>query len=231
MIIINKVTPPSILKELKTVGINYIKGGKSRCIEGETAYHPDMLYYTLSNGILLADCGIETNEKPSCLTKATKEPLKNGYPYDCTLNCFTVGEYLVCGRHADKIITDDAIACNKQVLYVKQGYAACSTIVVNSKACICSDPSISKALNSVGLDVLTVSNNGILLNGYSCGFIGGCALYNDENVIMFSGNIKQHSDYERIKSFCGNYGIKPYSLSDGQLYDYGGFRNVFPIVQ
>ncbi len=226
MIIISKLVPDSIKVELDRSGISYITGGKSQYILNETAYHPDMLYYQMNSGIVLEDCGTKSDVEKFCIIEKTKIPLTNNYPNDCSLNCFKIGKLTVCGYNADPRIIEDALDNNCKVLKVNQGYAACSTIIINDSACICSDPSISKALIAEGVDVLAVSNCGILLNGYNCGFIGGCALYSDKDKILFSGDITKHVDYDKLKWFCNNHGAFIYSLSKSSLYDYGGHRSI-----
>ena len=69
------------------------------------------------------------------------------------------------------------------------------------------------------------SNENIFLNGFSCGFIGGASGVVD-NTILFCGDIRKHKDYNNIKAFANNRGFDLYSLSNNDLYDYGGILPV-----
>lgn len=222
-IIISSLVENNITNELNALGINCLKAGKSENIRGETAFHTDMLYYKLSDGTLLIEKGFVHNLDTNIKILESRETLGSEYPHDCIFNCFTAGKNLICGKNVAREITDDAAANGYSVCRVNQGYAACSTVRLSVNAFICSDKGISSTLNNLGYDVLTVTNNSISLNGYNCGFVGGCALYNNKEIVAFSGDIRTHPDYHNIKAFCSNYGIKPYSLSNGNLYDYGGY--------
>lgn len=222
-IIISSLVKDNIINELNTLGINCLKAGKSENIQGETAFHTDMLYYKLSDGTLLTEKGFVHNLDTNVKILESRELLGGKYPLDCIFNCFTAGSNLICGKSTAREILNDATTHGYSICRVNQGYAACSTVRLHASSYICSDDGISATLRNLGFDVLTVTNNGINLNGYNCGFIGGCALYSDKELVTFSGDIRTHPDYHNIKAFCNNYNIKPYSLSNGNLYDYGGY--------
>ena len=222
-IIISSLVSEDIQNELEILGISYIAGGKSKNIQGETAYHPDMLFYPLLDGKILTEKGYVNNSDTNLEFYEGETSLANNYPFDCRFNCFTAGNNLICGKNVAKEIKDDAIMHGYNVQYVKQGYAACSTVRLYNDAFISSDVSIYKSLTKLGFDALLVDNADIKLNGYNCGFIGGCALYSDKDILAFSGNVKKHKDFDFINSFCANYKISIYSLSNTDLYDYGGF--------
>lgn len=219
-IIASSLLPKSIITELHTLGYECIQGFKSPYINNETAYHPDMLFYKLTSGVLLSSSTIDGVNELDIIS--CKKAPKDGYPNDCILNCFFTKNCLICGKNAAEEIIEDANSTNLTIKVVKQGYCACSTIKINDEAFISSDAGIVKALSNTGHDALLVSNYGIFLNGYNNGFIGGCAL-SDGDIVAFTGDIKKHKDYENIKSFSDNHGKKILSLSNVQLYDYGGF--------
>ncbi len=223
IIIISSLVSNDILEELDKIGIRHVKGGKSSNIDNETAYHPDMLFYPLQNGEILVENGFIHNLDTFFKIKESKTKLLGKYPFDCRFNCFTAGNKLICGKSVAEEIKEDAQNAGLDIIYVNQGYAACSTAKLNGDAFVCSDISIYKTLENLGFDAILVDNRCIRLNGYNCGFIGGCVLYANKDLIAFSGCIENHKQYNDIKSFCANYGITAYSLSKSQLYDYGGF--------
>ena len=222
-IIISSLVNDDITTELDKIGIQYIKGGKSSNIDNETAYHPDMLFYPLQNGEILVEKGFVHNLDTFFKIKESKTKLLGKYPFDCRFNCFTAGNKLICGKGVAEEIKDDAQNAALDIVYVNQGYSACSTAKLNNDAFICSDIGIYKTLTYLGFDAIFVESEGIALNGYNCGFIGGCVLYTNKDIIAFSGCIENHKQYNDIKSFCANYNISAYSLSKSRLYDYGGF--------
>ncbi len=221
-LIISSLLPNDILNELSELGFVCLKAGKTANINNETAYHPDMLFFKLLCGSLLTEKGfVHTLDTfVNCLESGEK--LDDKYPSDCIFNCFYADNNLFCGKNTAKEILEDAIVHGVNIVKVKQGYAACSTVRLSNNAYITSDTGIAAALKALGFDVLIVSNNGITLNGYNNGFIGGCALFVLDGCVGFSGAIENHCDYDAIKGFCRNHHIEPYSLSKSLLYDYGG---------
>lgn len=219
-IITSSLLPENIVDELRILGYECVKGFKSPLIDDETAYHPDMLFYKLKSGKLLSSATVENVNKLD--TIFSKIEPQGKYPNDCIFNCFFAKNSLICGRSVAEEIVEDAIKANLKISIVRQGYCACSTIKLNDSAFISSDAGIVNALKSTGHDALLVSNDGIKLNGYNNGFIGGCAL-SINNIVAFTGVIERHKDYKNIKSFSNNFGKTLISLSKDDLYDYGGF--------
>jgi len=223
-VIASKILPSDIVYELKALGIECLQLWENPLISNETKYHPDMMFYKLTTGELLCSDKTPLVHKLDTFVKLlhSQSTPRDGYPMDCIFNCFFAKNCLFCGDSTASEIIEDALKAGLDICRVKQGYAACSTVKITDKAFISSDKGIVKALISKGNDALLVSNNGILLNGYSNGFIGGCAL-TTESYIAFTGNVEKHGDYNNIKSFISNYNKRIISLSKNTLYDYGGF--------
>ncbi len=103
---------------------------------------------------------------------------------------------------------------------VRQGMARCSTLFVGSHAAITSDRGICSALRHHGIDVLWVSQQPILLPGYSCGCLGGCAgLWH--NTLFFIGALQYHPQGYAIRSFLLHHHKTYEELYPGPLYDAG----------
>ncbi len=223
-VIASKILATDIVAELKELGIECLQYWENPYINNETKYHPDMMFYKLTTGDVL--CGDKTPfvHKLDTFVKVihSKSIPRDGYPLDCIFNCFIAKNCLFCGDSTASEIIEDALKAGLDICRVKQGYAACSTVKVTDDAFISSDKGIIKELASKGYDALLVSNDGILLNGYSNGFIGGASLTTD-SYVAFTGSIKKHKDYNNIKSFINNYNKNIISLSNNTLYDYGGF--------
>ncbi len=225
-IMVSRLMPQEMVFELKKLSTTVLFCGKSVDISNETAYHPDMLFHKMMNGKFIAAYQSELLSEDIKAKIDNYVNLGSCYPNDCSLNCFRTEGELLCGKGVSDVIVDDAKNNGLEIVYVKQGYAACSTIKLECGAYIGSDVNIYNSLIKLGYDALLVSNDGILLNGFNCGFIGGTVLYTDKNTVAFSGKVSEHRDYNAIKDFCKFHNTKIIELSQKQLYDYGGFHHV-----
>ncbi len=213
---VSRLMPAQMKNELKLLGIECVHPDPAVNITGELRYHPDIVTLNVSEGVWYVE---KSNEQMFDFGELKRLDFDQGnvYPYDCALNCVVAGGKVICGRSAPK-----ELFRGMTVIEVNQGYAKCSTIPLNESAFITSDKSIYKALVKNGCDVLLTNNDGIMLDGYDCGFIGGCSGKVSEKLLVFTGDIKKHKDHENIKSFCANHQIDIYSLGNNFLYDHGG---------
>lgn len=223
-VICSSILPDNIKESLLNHGFDPVEGGYSTIVSNETRFHPDMLYFKMPSGRILVTDKHNAVHNLDTFLNPTRSKTEQGanYPQDCVLNCFLTKKHLVCGSYVAEEILEECNKLSIGIIRVKQGYAACSTVKVTSEAFITADSGIYSALITNGYDALLVSNEGIKLNGYSNGFIGGCALAAEEKV-YFTGNIKKHINYYEIQSFCKKHGKDTVSLCNDDLYDYGGF--------
>ena len=182
-------------------------------------YHPDMFCFNLKNKTWIFYESAYKNNK-GLLDKLNldiiiePDPVCGKYPHDIGLNCAKVGGSLICAKkYANKKILETA----ENIIDVKQGYARCSTCI-SGESVITSDKSVYKNFKG---DKLLIEPGHIDLFEYNCGFIGGCSGY-FENKLLFTGDIKSHPDYLKIKGFCDGKKITVISLSQKKLRDYGG---------
>lgn len=153
-----------------------------------------------------------------CTNSAGRE-----YPQNVLLNCLFFNERLYGNLHAvDPAVKDYCTEQGIAIVHVNQGYARCSTFVLNNNAVITADPSIAKATAADGAEVLTISPGHIRLEGFDYGFIGGAGFF-DRNTAYFFGDITSHPNHDRIKSFCEKHGVQIRALCKTQpLTDIGG---------
>jgi len=196
------------------------------------SYHPDMFCFHLNkNKWIFYDEVYRTNQniidRLNLEIITAENPASCEYPNDVGLNAAITGNNLICNvRHTNRIIIDHTIQTKKNIniIDVKQGYAKCSACIVDEHAIITSDVSIYEKAKQNQIDALPVEKGHIDLDGYDYGFIGGCSgliNINGKNKLLFTGNIKLHPDYEKIKRFCDNRGVEIISLSEKKLKDYG----------
>ena len=151
-----------------------------------------------------------------CSTK-----LKKNYPDDIPYNIALVGDYAIHRKgFTDKIIQDYLLNCGIDIVDAKQGYAKCSTLIIDDKSIITSDRSINDAAKSVGIDALLISAGFIDLPGYNHGFIGG-ASGSFCGVIYLTGSIDHHPDRAEIESFIESKNMQLKILSNKRIVDAG----------
>lgn len=229
-VFVSSLLPKTIIEELGVLGYEAVQTKKSDKIKDEVAYHPDIRLLKLPNGAWLTDNYEQIINKASYDLKIEHKDLKKsvtgGYPQECALNCFFSRDLLFGGAVIAEELVEFVNAGLFRHIKCRQGYAKCSTAKLNDDAFITADTGIFEALIANGADALKVSNDGIKLDGYSCGFFGGCSGKLGDELLVFTGRIESHVDYNNIKSFCSNHGITPYSLSLDNLYDYGGLLEI-----
>jgi len=163
--------------------------------------------------------------KPYFASVITCKPLSGKYPHNVSLNAGLIDNYLFCRETA--LATEVRERCNEnniKIINVNQGYAKCSTLIINNSI-ITSDVSIKKAAENVGIRVLLIQPGFIELNGAEYGFIGGASGVIGDTVYFF-GNISKHPNYTNIASFINENGMNLISLTDEKLQDIGGFVNL-----
>lgn len=220
-------TYPALIDALHAFNIDTIPIRCCQRLSKPVASHADMLLHHLGdNRVVVADGETYLTEKLQRYGFAVTHSnicISNAYPNDIVLNAARVGNYLF----AKSTELDPAIGCHCmekhiEIIPAKQGYAKCSTAVVNRDSIITEDPSISEAAKKKGIDVLTITPGHVRLEGYNYGFLGGTCGLIGKNKLAFFGNIQTHPDYEKIRNFCVSKNVTLISLTDGPLIDVGG---------
>ncbi len=172
--------------------------------------HPDMLFYTLSDGSLLTDKGY-LEQNPEFFAKleqrvkirTSKAGVTDKYPGDVRFDVLKAAGVLY-GR-IDFAAPEAAEDCERTVM-VRQGYARCSTLYMGNAA-VTADAGLYRALNADGIETLLISSEGIRLKGYDCGFIGGASAYIEpKKTVVFFGDISCHPDFKSISDFITRKG-------------------------
>ena len=193
--------------------------------------HADMLVFVLNKNIFCNKTYFEHNKE--LFARIAKHGytllpcdfnVKTNYPHDIALNQAIVGRYIFGNKsYCSKELLKYANENGYFYVSVKQGYAKCSTLVLNKNAIISADDSILSAARALNIDTLKIENAEglIILNGYDYGFIGGAsAVY--ENTVFFFGSIDRHKSGRSIIEFCERHGMRTFSLTDDFLTDIGG---------
>ena len=203
-----------ISKKTNEILIRYLKGkGISPTLVGPIPYvdipinsHPDIIY-----------CKLNDNE----VFVGDENLLSSKYPGDIRYNACSTGKYLIHNlKYTDEKLLKRAKELGLKLIDVKQGYTKCSIVVIDEDSVITYDEGISKVLSSKGLNVLLISPGNVKLEGYDTGFIGG-ASGKIEDEIVFNGNLKLHSDFDRIEKFISSRGLKLKYFTEYELTDIG----------
>lgn len=150
------------------------------------------------------------------------EPISAKYPNDILLNIAIVGKNVFANtNHASKTVLNHLKGNGYSIHCVSQGYTHCSICTVNENAIITADKGIAMTAQSVGVDVLLISEGNISLPPYNHGFIGGaCGACDD--TLYFCGSLSCHPDGEIIKNFIQSHKKSVIELGSLPLCDIGG---------
>ena len=200
-------------------------------LQTPVASHPDMLIFAVGNTLIAPRDYVSENS--AIFRKAERMGklrvvggtcgLRSEYPFDIAYNVLVCGDAALSLRaHTAPEILSELMARGIRHIDVRQGYAACSSLVVNG-GMVTADPSVADAADAVGIDVLRISPGGIRLDGYGCGFIGGASAVLG-NEVYFFGDPLLHPDGEVILGFIERHGASAVKLGGGGLCDFGGIR-------
>ena len=197
-------------------------------LDARVASHPDMLIFPFEGKLFV--CKNYYKEAKEAIDKIitgselklvlTDDILGSKYPNDVKFNAFVLSEYLVGKRDSiSAAIKNQAENSGFQIADTSQGYAKCSTVVLDN-AIITADKGIYNLTCGLGYDTLLVNPCDVALRGYSCGFIGGASGVFGKK-IYFCGDITKHQNGTDIIDFCNKKGYEVISLSSEPLYDVG----------
>ena len=195
--------------------------------------HPDMLAVNIGGKLFIhADdihlaAALSKQNIPFSLSQA---PVGAKYPQDIALNLFTVKKYLFANvAHASADVLEYARLCEYELVNVAQGYAKCSTLLLDEAVITAdtgiyrtADTGIYRAAKERGIDALLISPGNIGIEKYDTGFIGGASAKIAEGKVAVFGNIEKHPDGENILGFAKKHDTQIISLGHSALFDYGG---------
>ena len=210
-----------IIDGLLQEGFEIIKLPSFNALTPPVDTHADMVLCAVDNTVFIhKDYDCKINNFVNIIR--IDDTVGKKYPNDIFLNIAVVGRHVFANtKFASKTIL--GYLANKGFLihHIAQGYAHCSTCIVNESAIITADIGISEEAKKAGIDVLKIDEGSISLPPYKYGFIGGsCGSYKDK--IYFCGSLNYHPNGEQIKAFCQNHGKTVVELCDMPLMDVGG---------
>lgn len=144
-------------------------------LDSPVASHADMQLLALDSQTLLLSPyqpQLKAQLSQLGLTVLTGPALEKEYPRDVPYNALRLGNHYICNRKTVSAVARSywqKLGCRE--IAVKQGYASCSTCVVDERSIITADAGIARAATAAGLWVLQMRHDCIfILNETGMGF-------------------------------------------------------------
>ena len=224
--IINEDIAP---KFKKASGIDVIPLPAYEKVAEPISKHADTLLCVIDDNLFVYNDYYNAN-KPrfdvikNCQIRVVNHKCGPTYPQDVGLNVLVIGKKLFCNtKYTAKQVLDFAKEKCYEIISIKQGYAACSTAVIDENTAITSDHGVYLALIKENINTLLVSSNDVILPGYKNGFIGGSVCYFDKKLYVF-GDFNKLKEKEKIISFLEDKNIDIISVLPGGVSDFGGVK-------
>ena len=216
-----------IIENLKSANITVIPVESCSNLPEGISSHADLQILHLGgNEILTSSCSNKCKkafEDFGFSETECEKSLNSAYPDDCLINAAILGNKIIINtKIIDEKLTNFVNNKSMEVIGVKQGYAKCSTLIIEKDAIITADRGIAEAANDHGVEVLTINDENIFLKGFNKGFIGGCGGMIEKHLLGTSGNFKTLKDFDNIKDFLRNRNIYIENLGGYDVIDIGG---------
>jgi hypothetical protein len=190
---------------------------------GAVSGHPDVFFCRV-NGSLVAAPNVPEHTRKILRENGVpfvegETPVGAKYPATARYNAVSTDRYLLHNfRYTDPVIT--RLGEDLDLVHLSQGYARCNLLPLSNGSFITSDGGIAKVLTNFKIPVLRVNPDGILLPGFSHGFIGGAAGMLADTV-FFIGSLDHYADGAAVRNFLESNGHRHVELYDGPLFDGG----------
>ena len=215
--------PTACIERLQALGFCPIALPACPSLSAPVCAHADLQMLRTESSLLIH---AELAEQMPMLAKAKGvkviETTAKGNAHEAQLCALSGGGFIFGNR---KFLSEDLLLqCaleGLEAIHTNQGYAACSTLLLDGQHAITADEGMRRAMVSVGIDVLKISEGGVVLPPYPYGFIGGASGVHGD-CVYFLGSLLLHPDGARIHEYIEACGMRSVSLADGALFDGGG---------
>ena len=214
---LSSLAHPALRTYLENAGHVIHNFPELRTVSRLVANHPDVLL-----------CKLGTKPESPIYEGAPNE-LSPLYPGDCRYNAACTGKFFI-----HKLDVTDAGLLNAakascgdelQLIDVCQGYAKCSTVIVDENSIITYDKGIAKPCEAAGMNVLLVEPGFVKLRGANTGFIGGASGRVDGEIV-FNGDLSAHPNFREITAFIEAQGLGCKWFESYELEDIGSIITV-----
>ena len=188
-------------------------------VSGPLSCHPDMF---------MCKMGVSDDSEIISYFMQNETRLSSEYPKDIPFNAACTGKYFIHNlKYTAPVLLKRAEELGLEPVDVRQGYAKCSTVIVDENSVITYDRGLGKACTEAGMNVLLITPGHILLPGYDTGFIGG-ASGRVGNTVIFNGDLSSHPDHEKIVRFIEERGLDVRWFPEWPLTDIGSIISIYP---
>ncbi len=149
-----------------------------------------------------------------------EKPVGNPYPETARYNAVVTKKYLIYNPK----ITDKSLLktfFGRKPVAVRQGYVRCNLLPLREEVFVTSDRGIEKALRKENREVCYFSPEGILLPGFSHGFLGGCLGVCGDRLFV-TGSLSCYPEGEKLRRLFDRLHFETIELYNGPLFDGGG---------
>lgn len=215
----------------KETGIEVLPLKPYSSLDTPVASHSDMLICKIDNTVFCyEDYYLENKDTFSRILnlgyniKFVSSKCEREYPNDIALNVLIIGKKIFCNKkNTAPEILEYGINNKYEIIKMKQGYSACSTLVLNETSAITGDTGVARVLKKHGIEVALINTSDIILNGYNSGFIGGASGVIGDTIYLF-GPDKILTNNEESKLLINAHNFKIISILHDQVYDFGGIK-------
>lgn len=214
-------------KTLMDMGIELIKTVPCEELYDAIKGHPDIVVHHIKDEKLVVAPNVfdaiepVLSKKGFALTKGETWLCRN-YPHDIAYNVLRIGSKAFHNtKYTDKAIKDEFEKNEIELIHINQGYAKCSTCIVDEHAIITSDYKLSITAEKHGIECLLIEPGGIVLEAMNYGFIGGASGLLSKKLMAFTGNLENIKNSYKICDFLSSKGIEVKILSTKQIFDIG----------
>ncbi len=188
-------------------------------VSGPLSCHPDMF---------MCKMGVSDDAEIISYFTQNETRLSSEYPYDIPFNAACTGKYFIHNlKYTAPVLLKRAEELGLEMVDVRQGYAKCSTVIIDEGSVITYDRGLGKACTQAGMNVLMITPGHVLLPGYDTGFIGGASGRTGDTVI-FNGDLSAHPDPDSIVRFIEERGLNVKWFPEWPLTDTGSIISIYP---
>lgn len=233
-LIVDYKTPKDDIDQLKSYNFDVIKTKRHRKLYDAIDGHPDIQMTYVNDTLYLhkdvsEDFLFNLKDK-SIKYKVSEKGLSLPYPKNILFNSLVSKDLFVHMLKAtDPLVLNSAKDFGLKPVNVSQGYTRCSASYIGKDSYITEDKSIAKKLLKENKNVFLKDHSNVFLKGFSYGFIGGAVSkinLNNEDIVLFTGDINQYKYGESLKSFLSNIHIPYLSIGSGVFKDRGSILQI-----
>lgn len=225
-IIVSNCASKNFFELLEKENIDYIKSLNNEKFNKNYNDHPDLSILKIDEDIYIESSVYNyyvDNLSGFNFKKVDVSNFKNG---EMVLNIAKNKKYFF---HNEKFTSKEIfekLKTNRKYIKINQGYSNCSMICFENHI-ITSDKGAYKTLRLENINVELVTTEGIILNGYKNGFIGGTCGFVSDDILLFYGDVTKYRDYDIIKRVADEENVKILYPKDETFVDLGGIISLW----